>query len=105
MKTTLLLCLLAITAVSLSAADSKDKLASATKQLGEKSNYSWTTTTKESDGTPGKLGAIDGKTDATKVAFLSFNVGGVPVEVYLKGTKGAGRGLEGWQTLDEIAQP
>src|SRR5204863_7543038 len=34
----------------------------------------------------------------------SFGVSGVPVEVYLKGTNGAAKALEGWMTLDEIAQ-
>jgi hypothetical protein len=86
------------------AADLKPQLTKAAKELGTKANYSWTTTTKEGDGSPGRLGPLDGKADKDGIVFLSFAVGGVPVEVYLKGEKGAARGLEGWMTLDEIAQ-
>jgi hypothetical protein len=60
----------------------KDKLAKAAKQLGDKPNYSWTTTTKEADGTPGRLGPIDGKTEKDSFTFLSLTPGGIPVEVY-----------------------
>ena len=82
----------------------KDKLGKAAKQLGDKPNYSWTTTTKEADGTPGRLGPIDGKTEKGSFTFLSLTPGGIPVEVYMKGDKGAAKALEGWQTFDDIAQ-
>jgi hypothetical protein len=106
MKTRLLTGLVATLATGLLAADSnpKDKLANAAKQLAGKPNYSWTTSTTEADGTSGRLGPIDGKADKEKLTFLSFAVGGVPVEVYMKADKGAAKALEGWMTLDEIAQ-
>jgi hypothetical protein len=106
MQKTLIIGLIGTIASWLSAADSspKDKLTNAAKQLGNKPNYSWTMTTKEADGSPGRLGPIDGKTEKDNVTFLSLTPGGIPVEVYMKGDKGAARALEGWQTFDEIAQ-
>ena len=106
MKKTLLIGCIGLMASCLSAADAgpKDKLTAATKQLGDKPNYSWTTTMKEADGSPGRLGPIDGKTEKDQLTFLSLTPGGIPVQVYKKGDKGAAQALEGWQTFDEIAQ-
>ena len=106
MKTALLISFVGILSTGLFAADSgpREKLAKASKELGNKSNYSWTTTTKEADGSEGRLGPIDGKTEKDSLTFLSLMPGGIPVEVYMKGDKGVARALEGWQTLDEIAQ-
>jgi hypothetical protein len=84
--------------------NSKDKVASAAKQLADKSNYSWTTSMKEADGSPGRLGTIEGKAEKGGLTGLSFSVGDVPVTVFMKGDKGAAQALEGWQTFDEIAQ-
>ena len=104
MKQTLIIGLIGVLAGSVIAADSKDKVTSAAKQLGDKANYSWTTSTKEADGSPGRLGPIQGKADKGGVTYLSFEVSGVPVEVYMNGEKGTAKGLEGWQTFDEVAQ-
>lgn len=106
MKQIIILGLIGMVANALSAADSnsKEKVANATKQLGDKPNYSWTTSTKEADGSPGRLGAIEGKAEKGGVTCLSFSVGELPVEVCMKGEKGAAKALEGWQTFDEIAQ-
>ena len=106
MKTNLHIGFIAAVTTSLCAADSspKDQAAQAAKQLAAKPNYSWTTSTKEADGSSGRLGDITGKTEKEGVTFLSFSPGGVAVEVYMKGDKGAAKALEGWQTFDEIAQ-
>jgi len=105
MKTSFFLAgFIGLVATGVSAADSKEKITNATKQFGDKPNYSWTTRTKEGDGSPGRLSNIEGKTEKGSVTYLSFAVGGIPVEVYLKGTNGAAKALEGWMTLDEIAQ-
>jgi hypothetical protein len=82
----------------------QDKIIGAAKQLGEKPNYSWTTTMKEGDGSPGRIGPIEGKAEKGGLTYLSFEVGGIPVEVFMKGEKGAAKALEDWQTFDEIAQ-
>jgi hypothetical protein len=98
--------LIGLLAHTLSAAESspQDKIVSATRQLGAKPNYSWTTTTKEGDGNSRSVGPIDGKADKGGLTFLSFSIGGIPVEVFMNGQKGAAKALEGWQTFDEIAQ-
>ena len=106
MKHTLIIGLVSLLAHTLSAADSgpQAKLLNATKQLGDKPNYSWTATTKEGDGSPGRVGPIAGKAEKGGLTYLSFEIGAVPVEVYMNGQKGAAKALEGWQTFDEIAQ-
>src|SRR2546421_8911859 len=108
MKTISLLSVVLVLGDSLSAADAKnpkDALSSATRQLAEKPNYSWTSTTKEAEGRESRIGPIDGKADKEGLTYLSFNVaGGIPVEVYIQGSKGTAKALEGWQTFDEIAQ-
>ena len=106
MNKALLIGLIGLLANTLSAADAstQDKLSSAAKQLGDKPNYSWTTTMKEGDGSPGRLGPIEGKAEKGGLTYLSFEVGGIPVEVYMNGQKGAVKAMEGWQTFDEIAQ-
>ena len=106
MKKNLLIAFIGIISISLFAAESspKEKLAKASKQLGDKPNYSWSATTKEADGSADRLGPIEGKTEKDSYTFLSLTPGGIPVEVYMKGDKGVARALEGWQTFDEIAQ-
>lgn len=106
MKQALTIGLIGIAASTLLAAESSvgDKITNAAKQLGGKPNYSWSMTMKEADGSPGRLGTIEGKTEKDGITFLSLTPGGIPVEVYMKGQKGAAKAQEGWQTLDEIAQ-
>jgi hypothetical protein len=106
MKQALIIGLICLLARTLSAADSspQDRVISATRQLGDQPNYSWTATTKEGDGSPGRVGPIAGKAEKGGLTYLSFEIGGIPVEVYMTGQKGAAKALEGWQTFDEIAQ-
>ena len=106
MKRIIVLSLIGLVANSLCAADasSKEKVTTAATAVGEKANYSWATSTVEADGSPGRLGTIQGKAEKGGVTWLSFSVGGLPVEVAMKGEKGAAKAMEGWQTFDEIAQ-
>jgi hypothetical protein len=106
MKRVLTIGIIGLLAQTLTAADAtpKEKMANAAKQLAEKPNYSWTTVMKEGDGSSGRVGPIGGKAAQGGVTFLSFEIGGIPVEVYMKGEKGAAKALEGWQTFDEVAQ-
>jgi len=106
MKRSLLIALVAVSAHTLFAADSdsKSKVANANKKLSEKSNYSWTSTAKEADGSTGRLGPMEGKTEKSGLTFLSFTVSEIPIEVYIKGEKGTAKALEGWQSFDDIAQ-
>jgi hypothetical protein len=104
MKRALIIGSVTLFACALSAAESspQDQIAGATKQLGDKPNYSWTTTMKEGDG-PSRIPSIAGKADKAGLTYLSFEVGGIPVEVYMNGQKGAAKAMEGWQTFDEVA--
>ncbi len=106
MKQALIIAVLGVFANSLLAADSSptEKVNNATKQLADKASYAWTMSNKEADGSPGRLGPIQGKAQKAGIIFLSFEVGGIPVEVFRNGEKGTAKGLEGWQTFDEIAQ-
>jgi hypothetical protein len=106
MKQIIVLGLIGMVAHGLCAADSssKEKVTKAATSVGDKANYSWATATLEADGSPGKLGTIQGKAEKDGVTCLSFSVGGLPVEVCMKGEKGAAKALEGWQTFDEVAQ-
>lgn len=106
MKQILLFSLIAAMAQVSLAEDSnpKAKVIGASKQLGLKSNYSWTSTAKEADGSTGRLGPIEGKREKEGVTYLSFTVSDVPVEVYIKGEKGAAKALEGWRSFEEISQ-
>lgn len=103
-KSLLIVALFSLATSLLSAADGRDKITTAAQQLGTKPGYSWTTTTRESDGRGGPLGPIDGKTEKSGLTWLSFVVGGLPVEVYMQGTNGTAKAFEGWQTFDEVAR-
>ncbi|MEO7677704.1 MAG: hypothetical protein ABIV39_13165 [Verrucomicrobiota bacterium] len=106
MKKILPFALSAILFTTLHAAESgpKEALAKASKELANKTNYSWTATTKEADGSAGRLGNVEGKTEKSGLTFLGLSPGGIPVEVYMKGEKGVARALEGWQSFDEITK-
>ncbi len=106
MKRALIIGIIGLLAHTLSAAESnpQEKVATATKQLGDKLNYSWTTSTKEADGSQGRMGPIEGKAAKDGVTYLSFTISEVPVEVYMNGQKGTAKALEGWQSFDDISQ-
>jgi hypothetical protein len=105
MKRTLIIGITALLAQTLLAAESaQEKLAKAAKELAGKDNYSWTTSTKEADGSQGRMGPIEGKAAKDGVTYLSFTISEVPVEVYMNGPKGAAKALEGWQSFDDISQ-
>jgi len=106
MKRIIVLSLIGLVANALVAADSSpsEKVTKAATQVGDKMNYSWATTTLEADGSPGRLGTIQGKAEKGGVTCLSFSVGDLPVQVCMQGQKGTAKAMEGWQTFDEIAQ-
>jgi hypothetical protein len=106
MKRIIMLGLMGLVANGLGAADSglKEKVTKAAASVGNQMNYSWATATLEADGSPGKLGTIQGKAEKGGVTWLNFTVGGLPVEVCMKGAKGTAKALEGWQSFEELAQ-
>ncbi len=91
------------TALCAAAADLKGQVTKAAQQVGDKANYSWATSAKESDGRPSPLGVIEGQAEKGGVTGLNFSVSGIPVQVFMKGDKGIAKVFEGWQTFDEVA--
>ena len=92
---------------TLSAAESgaKEKIIAAAKKLGASANYSWTTTPKDESGSSGRnIGPIEGKTEKDGFTYMILMPGGISIEVFLKGDKGAAKTLEGWQSFAEIEQ-
>lgn len=104
LKHLLILALLSLSTSLSSAADVRGQVTAAAKLLGAKPVYSWTTSTRDADGRGGPLGPIDGKSEKSGLTWLSFVVGGLPVEVYMQGTNGTAKAFEGWQTFDEVAR-
>jgi hypothetical protein len=104
MKKALIIGFVALLARTLSAAESspQDRIVNAAKQLGDKPNYSWTSTVKEGDA---RFPGISGKVNKGGPMCLTFMMGATPADVYLNGQKGTAKGPGGWQTFDEIAQP
>ena len=74
MKNALIIGLIGLLARTLSAAESDPQanVASATRQLGDKPNYSWTTTIKEGDGSSAQFPPVTGKTDKSGLIYLRF---------------------------------
>jgi hypothetical protein len=104
MKRNILFGALTMLAGSLLAADSpKDDITSAVKKLGEKANYSWTTTVAVPEGSRFRSGPTEGKTEKDGVAHLTMTFGDNKAQAFLKGEKGAVSNPDGgWQTLAEI---
>ena len=107
MKKALIIGFIGLLAPTLFAAQSKpqDKIASAAKQLGDKPNYSWTTTIKEGDGSSPPFPGISGKANKGGLTCLTTMMGTTPSDVYVNGQKGTAKGPGGWRTFDEIAKP
>ena len=105
MKKYLLIGLIGVFAGTLAAAESgaKEKIIAAAKKLGASANYSWTSTPAEDGGSPGRnIGPIEGKVEKDGFTYMTLMPGGIPVEVFIKGEKGAAKTLEGWQSFAEI---
>ncbi|MBI3849312.1 MAG: hypothetical protein HY298_03320 [Verrucomicrobia bacterium] len=107
MKKYLLIGLTVVTTATLTAAESgaKEKIIAAAKKLGDSPNYSWTTTPKDETGSSGRnIGPIEGKTEKAGYTYLIITPGGVSIEIFMKGEKGAAKTLEGWQSFADIEQ-
>ncbi len=105
MKTNILFGTVALVAGSLIAADSKDDVKSAAKQLADKSNYSWKTTVESTGGGGGRgrPGPTEGKTEKDGFTVLAITRGDNTIEAVLKGGKGAVKTQDGWKSLSEAA--
>jgi hypothetical protein len=78
----------------------QEALLGASKNLAEKSNYSWKLTVEEPDR---PTGTIDGRIQNGGAAFLTLARGDQAFEAALKGTKAVLKTDDGWKSAAEIA--
>ena len=99
MKTKLALGVLTLVATPLIAADLKEDITNAAKELGQKENYSWKSTMEFGNFS----GTTEGKTDKEGLVALTMIFGDNSREAFLKGGKGAVKTPdEGWQSFSEL---
>jgi hypothetical protein len=102
MKKTILTLGLATTLVAaLGAAEPKDALKSAAKNLADKPNYSWTSQLKI-EGMDRELPGTKGRTEKDGFTVLSQEFRDTTWEAVLKGDKGVVKTDEGWKTAAEL---
>lgn len=101
MKKAFLLIAASLSANLLLAADPtpQDALLSASKNLAEKSNYSWKLSVEEPEQ---PTGTINGKADKDGTMFLALARGDQSFEAALKGSRGALKTEDGWKSLAKI---
>ena len=94
--------LLALTGISLFAADAKEEVVKAAKALSEKPNYSWKTTTVVPESAQFKPGPTEGKADKEGTAYVTMNFRDNMTEAVIKGGKAAYTNQDGdWQVAEE----
>ncbi|MBU6402406.1 MAG: hypothetical protein KGS61_18970 [Verrucomicrobia bacterium] len=104
MKRYVLFGTLALVASSLIAADSdsKDEVTSAAKKLADQSSYSWKQTMENASG-QGFRGSTEGKLEKDGYTLLTMSRGDNSIQAVLKGSQGAIKTEDGWQSLEEAA--
>lgn len=105
MKTSIVFSILALTAVSLVAAETtpKDDVTGAAKALGDKASYSWRMTVAVPEGSRFKPGPTEGKTEKGGATRVSMTFGDNTTEFVLQGGKSAVHTEDdGWQGLSEL---
>ena len=103
MKETILFGAITLLAGSLLAADAtpQDAVKDAAKSLGEKSNYSWTTTI---DLGGDMSGTIEGKAEKGGATTLALSAAGQELNAVLKGDKGVVKIDDNWNTLKSVSE-
>jgi hypothetical protein len=86
---------------ALGAAEPKDTLKSAAKNLAGKPNYSWTSAL-QIEGMDRTFPPTKGKTEKDGFVLLSQEVGDTTLEAVLKGEKGVLKTDEGWKSAAEL---
>ena len=103
-KQTLIVTLLGLTGSLLAAETSaKEEVINAAKKLGEKSNYSWKTTTVVPESAQFKPGPSEGKAEKDGFTHVKMNFGGNTTELVKKGDKASFTNRDGdWQTPADV---
>ena len=88
------------------AADAKDDATKAAKKLGEAANYSWKTTIEMGGNSQFRPGPTEGKTekDGFTMVTSTFGQNQTTIVYVLKGTKGAVKIEDAWQSAEEAGQ-
>ncbi len=105
MKTRMPLALSGLIALPLAliAAEPKDDVTAAAKQLGEKANYSWKTTVVVPEGSQFRPGPTEGRTEKDGATHVSWSFGDNSSQAYIKGEKAAVSDPDGgWQSLADL---
>ncbi len=102
MKSLIMLATTLAASTTLLAADStgKDNVKSAAQKLAA-DNYSWTTTTESPQFSPGPS---HGKTEKGGYTYVDFSMQDNTIEAVVKGTNGAIKTEDGWQSLNDAAK-
>jgi hypothetical protein len=104
MKTSLLCALGLVTAMSVTAADSKADLEKAVKDLAGKANYSWKTTTTVPEGSRFRMGPTEGQVEKDGLTHVTMTMGENKTEMAMQGKKAAILGQDGaWQSVEELS--
>ena len=86
------------------AADLKDEITAAAKQLANKDNYSWKQTTENAGGGGFGAGVSEGKTQKDGLTWVSMpGRDNNTIEAVKSGEKGAVKTQDGWQSIAELA--
>ncbi len=103
MKRNLLITSLALLSSSLLAAEPKDDVASAAKNLAGQDNYSWPQPVKNARGRGFGAGAPEGKIEKGGPLWLSMTMRDNTIEAVKSGEKGAIKTQDGWVSLADAA--
>ena len=102
MKSLMILAATLATSTALLAADSsKDDVKNAVQKLAAADNYSWTTTVESPQFTPGPS---HGQTEKEGYTHVDFSFQDNTIDAIVKGTNGAIKTDDGWQSLAEAAK-
>ncbi len=85
--------------------DAKAEVKAAAKKLGEKPNYSWTSTPKVEGGGGGgnfRLGPTDGKIEKDGITYLKMSFGDRTIFAASKGDKVAVKSEDVWEAGDDL---
>ena len=104
MRKQIVIGLATLMATCLVAADAKDEVKSAAKKLGEASGYSWKSTLATGGGGGRWGGPTEGKALKDGTVCLALTRGDNKIEAFAKGSKGAIKTQDGWQSIEEAGQ-
>jgi hypothetical protein len=105
MKTLCVLSTLTLLVATSDAAEPQDEVIQAAKMLGDKENYSWTSTVNNLvPSSRFRIGPTQGQIEKGGFTKISMSFGDNSFDAVLKGDKGAVKTSDGWQSLTEAGE-